>query len=297
MTAALHLCSTRSAHDPELLAKLASAAHAIRTISIAALYHSGSGHRGGSLSCADVLACLYGAELNLWPGRLDDPDRDRFVMSKGHAAPALYAAGAHFGFCTAEEALSLGKLASPFQGHPHVKDLAWVETTLGQGFSVALGMAMGLRVKKSPARVYALLGEGELQEDEVWEGARCAAHHKLDNFTAILDYNRLQSDDLNANIMGIEPVGDKFRAFGWHVQEIDGHALDQILRALEDVYETVQKPSIIIAHTIKGKGVPFTENLPHWHGCVKLTRPQAEESLTALGVPKDDFPRWLNGLR
>jgi transketolase len=300
MTAARHPSSTRSTHDPKLVAKLALAAHAIRTVSIAAIYHAGSGHPGGSLSCADVLACLYGAELNLWPSRIDDPDRDRFVMSKGHAAPALYAAGAHFGFCPAAETLGLRKLGSPFQGHPHVKDLNWVETStgsLGQGFSVALGMAMGLKLKKSPARVYALLGDGELQEGEVWEAAMCAAHHKLDNLTAILDYNKLQSDDLNANIMGIEPVGDKFRAFGWHVQEIDGHALDQILRALEEAYETAAKPCIIIAHTIKGKGVPFMENVPHWHGSVKLTRPQAEESLTALGVPTEDFPRWLNGVR
>src|SRR6185436_13008912 len=213
MTAALRFSSTRSTHDPKLVAKLAQAAKAIRTIAIAAIYHAGSGHPGGSLSCADLIACLYGAELNLWPARLDDPERDRFVMSKGHAAPALYAAAAHFGFCNADDALTLRKLGSAFQGHPHVRDLPFVETStgsLGQGFSVALGMAMGLKLKKSAARVYALLGDGELQEGEVWEAAMCAAHHKLDNLTAIVDYNKLQSDDTNANIMGLEPLGGKY---------------------------------------------------------------------------------------
>lgn len=300
MTTGLALTSTRSTHDPKLLVKLAQAANAIRTIAIAAIYHAGSGHPGGSLSCADLLACLYGAELNCWPKRMSDPDRDRFVMSKGHAAPALYAAGAHFGFCTADEALSLRKLSSPFQGHPHVRDLQWVETSTGslaQGFSVALGMALGLKLKKSPARVYALLGDGELQEGEIWEGAMCAAHHKLDNFSAIIDYNKLQSDDSNANIMGLEPLGDKFRAFGWNVQEIDGHDLDSIVCALEQAFEIAAKPSVIIAHTIKGKGVAFMENVPQWHGSVKLTRQQAADSLAALGHSGSEITRWLGGAR
>jgi transketolase len=300
MTAAVRLSSTRSTHDPKLIAKLAQAAKAIRTIAIAAIYHAGSGHPGGSLSCADLLACLYGAELNFWPARLDDPERDRFVMSKGHAAPALYAGAAHFGFCNADDVLTLRKLGSPFQGHPHVRDLAFVETStgsLGQGFSVALGMAMGLKLKRSMARVYALLGDGELQEGEVWEAAMCAAHHRLDNLTTIVDYNKLQSDDSNANIMGIEPLADKFRAFGWQVYEVDGHDLDEILGAFEHGYETRGKPTIIIAHTIKGKGVAFMENVPHWHGSVKLTRAQAEDSLNALGVAHDEFPRWLDGSR
>ena len=179
---------------------------------------------------ADLLAALYGAEMNIWPERLDDPDRDRFVLSKGHAAPALYAAGAHFGFCNAEDALTLRKLGSPFQGHPHVADLPWVETStgsLGQGFSVALGMAMGLKLKKSQARVYAMLGDGELQEGEVWEAAMCAAHHRVDNLLAIIDYNKLQSDDRNASIMGLEPLAAKFGApsAGMCI-EIDGHDLD-----------------------------------------------------------------------
>jgi len=300
MNAALSVVSTRSTHDPKLLERLSIAASAIRALSIAAIYHAGSGHPGGSLSAADLLATLYGAEMNIWPERIDDPDRDRFVLSKGHAAPALYAAGAHFGFCTPEDTLTLRKLGSPFQGHPHVRDLPFVETStgsLGQGFSVALGMAMGLKLKKSPARVYTILGDGELQEGEVWEAAMCAAHHKLDNLLAIVDYNKLQSDDSNANIMGLEPLADKFRAFGWQVQEIDGHDFDSILVALEHAFEEAGKPSIVIAHTIKGKGVPFMENVPHWHGSVKLTRQQAEDSLIALSRSKSEIARWLDGSR
>jgi transketolase len=297
MAAAVSLRSTRSAHDPKLMTRLAAAAREIRTLSIAAIYHAGSGHPGGALSVADVLATLYGAEMNVWPTRLDDPDRDRLVLSKGHAAPALYAAGAHFGFCTADDALTLRKLGSPFQGHPHVADLPWVETStgsLGQGFSVALGMAMGLKLKKSPARVYAVLGDGELQEGEVWEAAMCAAHHRVDNLLAIVDYNKLQSDDTNASIMGLEPLGAKFAAFGWHVIEIDGHNLDAIVGAFEEAFEIGGKPSLVLAHTVKGNGVPFMENVPQWHGSVKLTRQQAEDALKALGCTTKDFARWLD---
>jgi len=297
MNAALSLRSTRSTHDPKLLEKLATAAYAIRSVAIAAIYHAGSGHPGGALSVADILAVLYGAEMNIWPERLGDPDRDRFVLSKGHAAPALYATGAHFGFCTADEALSLRKLGSRFQGHPHVSDLPWVETSTGslaQGFSVALGMALGLKLKKSSARVYVVLGDGELQEGEVWEAAMCAAHHKVDNLVAIVDYNKLQSDDTNANIMGLEPLAAKFRAFGWQVIETDGHDLDAILSALEEAYEVTGRPSLLLAHTVKGKGVRSMENIPHWHGSVKLTREQAEQALAQLGVPHAEFTRWLD---
>src|ERR1700755_2805528 len=172
------LATEQTSPTRHLEEQLAAAAAFVRKHSIASIYHAGSGHPGGALSSADLMACLYGAELNLWPTQLDDPDRDRLVLSKGHAAPALYAAGAHYGFCDAKAALQLRKLNSRFQGHPHVLDLPWVETStgsLGQGFSVALGMAMGLKMQKSQARVYTLLGDGELQEGEIWEGVVCAA--------------------------------------------------------------------------------------------------------------------------
>ena len=285
------------AQDP-LIEKLAVAAKAIRTIALAAIYHAGSGHPGGCLSAADLLACLYGSELNVWPTERDNPTRDRFVLSKGHAAPALYAAGAHFGFCSVKETLSLRKLGSPFQGHPHVCDLTWVETStgsLGQGFSVALGMALGLKLKGNPARVYTMLGDGELQEGEVWEAAMCAAHHRLDNLLAVVDYNKLQSDDRNANIMGLEPLADKFRAFGWHVQEVDGHDLTAILQSFEHAGNVHEKPALVIAHTIKGKGVGFMEDVPHWHGSVKLSRTQAADSLTALGCSETEIGGLLDG--
>jgi transketolase len=277
--------------------QIAEAASFARKHLIAAIYHAGSGHPGGALSCSDILACLYGAELNVWPSAIGDPDRDRFVLSKGHAAPALYAVGAHYGFCDAHAALGLRKLGSKFQGHPHVGDLPFVETStgsLGQGFSVALGMAMGLKMQNRPSRVYTLLGDGEMQEGEVWEAAMCAAHHKLDNLCAIIDYNKLQSDDRNDAIMRLEPLAAKWRAFDWAVTEIDGHDIDQILAAFRSATATSGRPSVLIAHTVKGKGVPYMENVPHWHGSVKLTREQAEDALAALGATREEITELLD---
>ena len=277
--------------------ELADAAAFTRKHAIAAIYHAGSGHPGGAMSSSDLLACLFGAEMNLWPDNLKDPHRDRFVLSKGHGAPALYAVGSHYGFCGPRSALKLRKLGSPFQGHPHVLDLPWVETStgsLGQGISVALGMAMGLKLQKSQARVYALLGDGELQEGEVWEAAMCGAHHQLDNLCAVIDYNKLQSDDRNDNIMRLEPLAAKWRAFDWAVAEVNGHDIPQILKTFRRAAATNGRPSVIIAHTVKGKGVPYMENVPAWHGSVKLTREQAEEALTALGANRLEIQEFLD---
>ncbi len=284
--------------SPSLIEDIAAAARFVRRHVIASIYHAGSGHPGGALSCADILACLYGAELNLWPDSIHDPHRDRFVLSKGHAAPALYAVAAHYGFCDAKDALNLRKLNSPYQGHPHVKDLPWAETStgsLGQGFSVALGMAMGLKLQHSTARVYALLGDGEMQEGEVWEAAMCAAHHKLDNLCVLVDYNKMQSDDRNENIMGLEPLAAKLRAFNWAVAEIDGHDIKAILSGLHRAAATFEKPAALICHTVKGKGVPYMENLPQWHGSVKLTRQQAEDALAALDATLWEIKELLDG--
>ncbi|MDE2465090.1 MAG: transketolase [Alphaproteobacteria bacterium] len=280
-----------------LAAQVRAAATFTRKHAIAAIYHAGSGHPGGAMSCADILAALFGAELNLWPDQPEDPDRDRFVLSKGHAAPALYAVASHFGFCSPRAALSLRKLGSPFQGHPHVLDLPWVETStgsLGQGISVAVGMALGLRLRKSSARVYTLLGDGELQEGEVWEAAMSAAHYGLDNLCAIIDYNKLQSDNRNDAIMRLEPLAAKWRAFDWAVAEIDGHDVDALLRTFRRAGGSQGRPSLIIAHTIKGKGVPFMENVPTWHGSVKLTRAQAAEALAALGSANEEVEEFLS---
>lgn len=282
---------------PDLITDLEAAARFVRQHVIASIYHAGSGHPGGALSCADILACLYGAELNLWPSGVNDPARDRFVLSKGHAAPALYAVAAHYGFCDARAALSLRKLGSPFQGHPHVLDLPWAETStgsLGQGFSVALGMALGLKMKNSKARVYTVLGDGEMQEGEVWEAAMSAAHHKLDNLCVLVDYNKLQSDNSNDNIMRLEPLAAKWRAFEWAVAEIDGHSLRSLLSGLRSASVTQGRPSILICHTVKGKGVPYMENLPQWHGSVKLTRAQAEDALKALAASPEQIKELLH---
>ena len=291
------LKSAVPANGPDLAVQLAQAAAFTRRHAVASIYHAGSGHPGGALSCADLLACLYGAELNVWPATVSDPTRDRFVLSKGHAAPALYAVGAYYGFCDKKAALSLRKLNSPFQGHPHVLDLPFVETStgsLGQGFSVAIGMALGLKLQKNPARVYTLLGDGELQEGEVWEAAMSGAHHKLDNLCVLIDYNKLQSDNSNDAIMRLEPLADKWRAFGWAVAEIDGHDIPAILETFRRAGATSEKPSVIIAHTIKGKGVPYMENIPTWHGSVKFTRSQAEEAIRALGASDAEMKELLD---
>jgi transketolase len=281
----------------DLVETIAQGARFVRRHAIASIYHAGSGHPGGAMSCADLLACLFGAELNFWPSDIADPARDRFVLSKGHAAPALYAIGAYHGFCDAKAALALRKLNSPFQGHPHIGDLPWTETStgsLGQGFSVALGMAMGLKLQKSQSRVYALLGDGELQEGEVWEAAMCAAHHQLDNLCVLIDYNKMQSDDRNENIMRLEPLAAKWRAFDWAVAEIDGHDIPQILCAFRRAGASHGRPTVIIAHTIKGKDVPYMENVAHWHGSVKLTREQTEEALVALGAGRQEIMELLD---
>ena len=299
MTLTIRSISEEAAPTPaqDLEKLLTAAAIFVRRHAIAAIYHAGSGHPGGAMSAADLLACLFGAELNFWPNAIDDPDRDRFVLSKGHAAPALYAIGAHYGFCDSKAAFGLRKLGSAFQGHPHVLDLPWVEAStgsLGQGFSVALGMAMGLKLKRSSARVYTLLGDGELQAGEVWEAAMCAAHHQLDNLCVIVDFNKLQSEGRNDAIMRLEPLTAKWRAFDWAIAEIDGHDIAQILATFRRAGATHNRPSVIIAHTIKGKGVPFMENIAAWHGSVKLTREQTEEALLALGANRNEIREYLD---
>jgi len=277
-------------------ARLAAIAARTRQLAIAGIYRAGSGHPGGALSAADLLAVLYGAELNIPGGTADDPARDRFVLSKGHAAPALYAVWAAMGYVADAVPLALRRIGTASQGHPHVLDLPLSETStgsLGQGFSVAIGMALGLRHQYVAARVYAMLGDGECQEGEVWEGAMCAAHHGLSNLCAIIDYNKLQSDDRNANIMGLEPFAAKWRAFGWHAIEIDGHDRAAILAALAEAAATHDRPTIVIAHTIKGKGVSYMEDRPLWHGSVKMKPDETRQALAELGATETDIATWM----
>ncbi len=302
MNANTHLSHLNANLSPKSddVARLENHARDIRRLAVAAIYRATSGHPGGSLSCADLLAALYGAELNITSATRSASDRNRFVLSKGHAAPALYAAWASFDLLDVDVALSLRKLNSAAQGHPHVLDLPLAETStgsLGQGFSVAIGMALGLRHQRKSARVYAMLGDGELQEGEVWEGAMCAAHHRLSNLCAIVDYNKLQSDDRNEAIMGLEPLAQKWRAFGWHTLEIPGHDIAAILTAFDEARATPDRPTVLIAHTIKGKGVAYMEDQPLWHGSVKLARVQAETALAALATPATQTKELLDGRR
>ncbi len=265
---------------------LASLAVKIRKLSLISIHAATSGHPGGALSSVDLLAYLFSVELKNTEYHWPHDQRHRFVLSKGHACPALYAAAANTGWIDEDEVITLRKLNSPLQGHPCAVKLPWVEAStgsLGQGFSAAIGMAMGLKYKKSQARVYALLGDGEMQEGQVWEGIMCAAQHKLNNLCAIIDYNKLQSDDYNENIIGLEPLKEKLHAFNWGVTEIDGHDFDDIERAFDIARQTQDKPFMIIANTVKGKGVSYMENHPGWHGSVKMSDENLKEALADLG--------------
>ncbi len=245
-------------------------------------YAAGSGHPGGALSAADIVACLFFREMRVDPVNPDWEDRDRFVLSKGHACTVLYAALAEKGFFPKEEFERLRHINGILQGHPDRMKTPGVEFnsgSLAQGFSAAIGMALGAKYLKKDFRVYALLGDGELDEGQVWEGFMFGAHKKLDNLLAIIDYNKLQSDDYNSNVMNLEPLVDKLTAFGWHVTEIDGHDIDQIINAFDTTREIRGIPSVIVAHTIKGKGVSFMENHPKWHGSLA---PNKEELSIAL---------------
>jgi len=273
-------------------------ARRLRIDSLVAIYHAGSGHPGGALSAAELIAYVSTQVLRWSIGDKSQDGRDRFVLSKGHSCPVLYSAAAESGIIPRSTLLKFRKLGSPLQGHPHVGDTPWVETStgsLGQGFSAAIGMAMGLRYQKMSSRVYAMLGDGEMQEGEVWEGAMCAGHYKLDNLCAILDYNKLQSDDFNENIMGLAPLGPKWEAFRWHVVEIDGHDFVSIRAAFDEASRTQGKPTMIVAHTIKGKGVSFMENSPLWHGSVKLRDDELHKALRELQVLEQDVERYLDG--
>lgn len=257
----------------------------IRKDIVTMIHGSKSGHPGGSLSAVEILTALYFDEMNVDPRNPKKEDRDRFVLSKGHAAPVLYSTLAEKGYFDKSELNSLRKIGAMLQGHPDMKGTPGVEMStgsLGQGFSVASGMAMASKLDNAPWRVYTVLGDGEAQEGIVWEAAMSAAHYKLDNLVAFLDYNGLQIDGQVENVMNIGPIGSKFKSFGWNVIEIDGHDFDQIFAALDMAKETVGKPTMIIAKTVKGKGVSFMENNPGWHGNAPSDS-DLEKALAELG--------------
>ena len=258
----------------------------IRLGVIEGTYHAKSGHPGGSLSIADVLAYLYGREMKVDPQNPKDPARDRLVLSKGHTAPALYAALAEKGYFSAEELQSLRHTGAMLQGHPDMKHTPGVDMStgsLGQGVSAACGMALAGKIDGADYRVYAILGDGEIEEGQVWEAAMFAAHYKLDNLCAVVDNNGLQIDGPVSEVMSPYPIPEKFAAFGWHVITIDGHDFDQIEAAFAEARKVKGKPTAIIQHSVKGKGVSFMENQVSWHGAAPNAEQyqQAKEELTA----------------
>lgn len=259
----------RHRYPAEVIGKLQDKAAEMRRDIVVMVGAAQSGHPGGSLSAADIVAALYFHVMRYDPANPKDPNRDRFVLSKGHASPVLYAALAEAGFFPKEEIITFRRINSRLQGHPDMKKLPGVEFTtgsLGQGLSGAAGMAIAGKVDKRDYRVFCLVGDGESQEGQIWEAAMSSAHYELDNLTAITDFNGLQIDGSNEVIMGVTPLADKWRAFGWHVIEIDGHDFKQILDALSPDQKVAGKPTMIIAKTVKGKGVSFMENVCDWHG-------------------------------
>nr|WP_307775918.1 transketolase [uncultured Cetobacterium sp.] len=240
-----------------------------------------SGHPGGSLSAADIVTALYFSEMNIDPKNPKMEGRDRFVLSKGHAAPVLYSALAERGFFDKDLLNTLRAYGSPLQGHPDMKKLPGIEIStgsLGQGLSVANGMALAARISGQDYRTYILMGDGELQEGQVWEAAMTAAHYKLDSVCAFIDYNNLQIDGNVDKVMGINPLDKKWESFGWNVIQIDGHNFQEIFDALDQAKATKGKPTVIIAKTTKGKGVSFMEDVCGFHGVA----PTAEETEKAV---------------
>ena len=249
--------------------ELQKTATQVRIQIIKSLNKAGSGHPGGSLSMADVVTVLYFDEMNIDPADPKMEGRDKLILSKGHAGPVQYAALALRGFFPKEDLLTLRKLGSKFQGHPDMKKVPGIEMStgsLGQGFAAANGFALANKLNDDPGRIYVVLGDGELQEGIVWEAAMAAGHYKLDNMVAIVDHNGLQIDGRNDDVMTVNPIGEKFASFGWNVLSIDGHDIDQIKDALAKAKECKGMPTVIVAETVKGKGVSFMEGQAGWHG-------------------------------
>ncbi|MBN1910053.1 MAG: transketolase [Pirellulales bacterium] len=270
------------AHDVDSLREIA---RQLRIDSLRMIHLAGGGHPGGSLSAADLVTALYFHEMNLRSEEPDWPDRDRFVLSKGHGCPVLYAALARLGYFDPQHLDTLRKFGTILQGHPDMNKTPGLDATtgsLGQGLSVGLGMALIGRLDRRAYRVFVMLGCGELDEGQVWEAAMCAAKYRVANLTAVIDYNQLQLDGTNDEIMPLEPLEDKWRSFNWNALRIDGHDMPAILDALRAAREHEQGPTVIIAKTIKGKGVSFMEDQLDWHG-VAPNAEQLEAALVELG--------------
>ena len=265
--------------------ELENIAQELRKDIIVMIGKAASGHPGSSLSAIDIIAALFLQVMRHDPKNPHWPDRDRFILSKGHGVPALYAVYAKLGYYPREWIYTLRQLNSPLQGHPDKRKLDFVESStgsLGQGLSIALGMGMAAKLDQKDYHVYCLIGDGESNEGQIWEAAMFASHHKIDNVTAILDYNKFQLDGAVRDILNMEPMVLKWQSFGWNVLEIDGHNMKEIISGLETAKATKGKPTIMIAHTIKGKGVSFMENNNHFHG-VAPTPDEVRKALAELG--------------
>lgn len=266
------------------IAVLREKAKTLRMEILKMLTEAGSGHTGGSLSAADIVTALYFYKMRHRPNDPKWTERDRFILSKGHAAPVLYAALALSGYFDKTLLSTLRKIGSPLQGHPCSGKLPGIEIStgsLGQGLSIANGIAMGLKLDKLSSRVYCLLGDGEIQEGQVWEAAMTASHYNLDNLCAIIDNNGLQIDGHCCDVMCVEPIVDKWAAFGWHVLDINGHDMEAIVSALNEAETLKGKPTMIVARTVKGKGVSFFEGKVEYHGLAP-THEELEKALKEL---------------
>jgi transketolase len=267
---------------------LKNKANQMRRLIIEMLAESSSGHPGGSLSSTDIIACLFFSVMKHDPKDKEWGERDRFHLSKGHCCPAVYAALSMCGYFPKKELYSLRKCGAMLQGHPdrHTPGVEVGSGSLGQGLSVSLGMALAAKMDKKDWRVYCLLGDGELQEGNIWEAAMAAAHYKTDNLCAIVDCNGFQIDGSTHDVMNLEPIVDKWEAFGWHVEQCDGHDIEKLLSAFGRAGKVKQKPTVIIARTVKGKGVSFMENMVDFHGRAP-TQQEKDIALKELGGTSD----------
>ena len=265
--------------------QLEQIARELRIESLRMIHAAGSGHPGGSLSAAEIVSCLYFRVLHYQPGKPDDPRRDRFLISKGHGVPVVYAALARAGCIPREELKTLRRLDSRLQGHPDHVRLPYIEAatgSLGQGLSVAVGMALAERLDTTnDYRIYCLTGDGELQAGQVWEAAMAAGKFGLARLTAIVDYNKVQLDGHVRSILDLEPLAGKFESFGWNVVQVDGHSVEALLAAFAACAAERARPNVIIAHTVKGKGVSFMEDTHAWHGKAPTTE-ELERALAEL---------------
>ena len=280
--------------DNKKLTELKLIAANVRKHILTGVHAAASGHPGGSLSIADVLTLLYFEVMNASPETAKSPDRDRFVLSKGHCAPALYGVLAERGYFPKEDIATLRKTGSYLQGHPDMKGVPGVDMSsgsLGQGISAANGMALAGKIDKSDYRVYTILGDGELEEGQVWEAAMYAAHYKLDNLCAFVDFNGLQIDGDISKVMSPLPIDKKFEAFGWNVIVCDAHDFDALLDAINKAKETKGMPTVIILKSIKGKGVSFMENVASWHG----SAPNDEQFEAAMAEIDAEIERIKEG--